>query len=288
MKKKFFIIIVIIICNILASCNSTVKVSQDNEIAYQEIKEKLEQKDKYIEHAEKQIKNLKNEQANLRNDIENLNNKLIISSNKNLELENRVKELRKQGVNAGNGTEDTAMQLWVYQSIYQDYRTYINLTLNEKTDTIDEKFTINGVSIGDNYKDVIKNYGDSYKETLHCNEAMYSSNCSFMKWQYPDGTNIIFDPIFVHSIVIDSIKYDTNFNIKVGDYALEALEYCNDTFEKYYSQHYNEPLLGWYRTQSGNVLILYFNKQNNRVQYGLNITDQTRVEKIELSIDSFD
>lgn len=174
----------------------------------------------------------------------------------------------------------------IYEEIYKDYRQYIdsNTELSENADN--KKPSINNIYIGSNYKDVSKLFGNEYIETIEYNAAGYSSNNSFLFWGFNDGTQIRFNPLLVSVIRIGNPKYKTNFGVQIGDSALEAIEYCDANYEQ--CVYNGVPNVGWYYIDDGVRLILLFNTDDNIHQNDLSLTNQTKVEKIELTAAVFD
>ncbi len=258
--KKLFVFLLLLSFFIFVGCgNNSESVSSNN--AIKDLSNELKEKDSIISNYEAELKSLFNE---------------------NSELKESIDQLKKELDTFRQTPEDNTYEIELYKSLYKDFRRFHESTLTRSIIKKDEKISINGVYLGDNFKDVAEQFGNKYMESFEVNEAGYIDNYSFIFWDYPDGTRIWFNPLSVVNISIESEKYETSFNVKVGDSAIEALEYCDNTYEKVYNRHElpSKPIPGWYYLNNNYILILYID--------GANITKESVIKKIELSIDMFD
>lgn len=290
MKKIRIIILIVTYGILLVGCSIKNNTSEDyvSKTVMNELEEELKIKDKKIDEYKLSVDELEKVNASLEQDLIALNSTIAELNNSNLSLEEDLSKLKSENQDLIEDIGGLRFEHWTYEAIYHDYRRYIDSTITE-TYIDDTQFKINNIAVGSSYKDVLYVFGEPSEETIGFNEG-YGENSSYMTWKYNDDLVIMFNPIFAESIIISSSEYTTNLNIQVGDLAVDALEYCNSNFEKYYGTNYSqeEPLLGWYYTKNGNVLIMHFNKDGNRIQNNITISADTKVEKIEYTTDLFD
>lgn len=237
---------------------------KDNQIS--NLEERIKQKDAIIDEMNLKLEKIEKQNRQLSSEL---------TQTKQM-LDNLIEDYE---VMKSNQTEMN-FELWGYESVYDEYKEFIYSSLDEKPEINEDNASISEVHIGDNYKDVLSRYGERYNEDVLVDEL---NGGGIIRWTYESGKVVRFDPIYVENIETEDSKDVTNFGIKVGDYALDAIQYCDSNFKKFESVEYSEPLLGWYITDKGNLLILYFNKEKNRIQQDIEVTEKTKVWKIELS-----
>lgn len=265
---------------LLIGCSSNNTTEEETiQILKNELEEKLFEKESIIKNLTESKSNLEEELCLIKKQINKLE-----EDNKDLQEELLKLTDKNNTLNAKNSKLE--WENWDYKSLYYDYRKYIDFNISE-TNLDDSYIKINNIGIGSSYKEVFYAFGQPSGESVGCNESGYGGN-SYMSWGYDGDFSIMFDPLFVRRIFIYTSEYNTNFNIKVGDSAEDALRYMDENYKKYYSKHTDEELKGWYYTDNGNVIILYYNADYSRFQNDIKITPDTKIMSIELTSDTFD
>lgn len=244
----------------------------------------LSQKKIYISELQQSIDEKNNIIDSNNVELEKKNEELKKYESDLIEIKKELDVLKEENLVLRSEEYESEYDLWIYKIAFDDHRELIQYILMP-SEVDNAHVTINGVHIGHNYKNVIKSFGDKYTERMSLDE---SNGWAMIIWDYSDGTHIAFNSVYVSSIETTNPNHITNIGVKVGDSAQQTLEYCNEKFEKVDSMYYDEPLLGWYWTEKGNILILYFNKENERVQQDIKIDEETKVEKIEVIVPCFD
>ncbi len=198
--KKLLSVIFILLVILLVGCSGS------NEVMTQKNKEELKAEIESVIQAQEKMKvELKDE---LKKEIKE-------------ELKKELKEeLKKEFMNN------------------EDLNNVAEQNTTEETEIEKEPIVL---SVSMTKEDIIKKLGDDY--TFETKEDggyyMYYSNLAY------DGINFTFyhnDKEFPANsnpdyIYITSNKYKYNYDFKIGDSALKALEYCEDNFENAYDHH---------------------------------------------------
>lgn len=272
------LIILIIFSLFFTSCTQQEKIDiikADYEIEIEKILEVADNSQRLVNEYENEIKILESK-------INCFEKSEIDQEIKIQSLEDEIIKLNKTLIEMEQ-TENDDINLLMYKSLAKYYKKAL---LNE-FETINPNYnvvTANDIRIGMNFIDVINYMGIDYTE-----EAFFNGYRGVAEsvWQY-DGIKIRFDPIFTNFITISSDSVSTNIGIAVGDSALDTLNYCKSTFQVANTPNGGK-IFNWFDTGDGNYLILYFDKELTRTNQNIDITEDTKIELIEIArMDCFD
>lgn len=194
------------------------------------------------------------------------------------QLVQQSEELKEVAEDDPENTEGTVSEAGMYKDLYEKFKQYI---LRSSTETPPQAtgVSVNNVFLNANFKDVINAFGEEYEETVTYDDYQGGSQ---IVWVY-DDLEITFDPIMISSIRLTGSEYSTNTGISVGDSALPTIAYCESKYEGVKSRHSNEFLYGWYDIGDDQVMIIYFDQSLSRLEQDIEITEDTKVEKIEIA-----
>lgn len=137
----------------------------------------------------------------------------------------------------------------------------------------DNMVSLNGIRLGYTREQVEEILGENYIEGSY---VIWEETS--IKLEY-EGMIIKFDcDEKVRSIRLKSQLYNTDFNVKVGDTAIESLEICKGFFKEFTSIHLDEPNLGWFETNNKEMIRLIFNDKEDWFNYDVTLEDSYVVE----------
>ncbi|HOJ11355.1 MAG TPA: hypothetical protein PK733_12285 [Clostridiales bacterium] len=251
-NRSLYILIsyLIIVVILITGCGDSNKhKTEDDQLAV--LKQELESKNSEIESLNKQLKSMQ-EELDIKNDELN-------KTRFELESFHESKEQKNEG------SENQS-------DVYDNHRKTVSLA---------------DIKLGYTMEQVSGVLGKNYKES----EWEHFGDIKDKMWTYDNGVIIRLNRDMVYSIELTNAGYRTSFDVMVGDSALESINKCKKVFKEFVSIHSgdNKPNLGWFYTDNDEMIVLYFNKENNRFNDGVELSEKTKVEKIELLyVSSFD
>lgn len=270
MKTKIlfiFVLVVIILSSLIFfQFRKAENVLSEKESYISELQQSIEEKNDVIDKKNTELKQKNEELKKYESDL--------------IEIKKELDDLQKENLKLRSEVNTPDYDVWTYKIAFKNYRA-LSESLLVASEIDNDYVSINGIHIGHNSKNVKESFGDEYTEVIELDE---SNGWTDITWYYNDGTSVSFNSVYVSSVKTTNPNYSTNIGIKIGDSALQTLNYCNERFEKVNGIHIDEPLLGWYWTEKGNILILYFNEEGNRFQQDIKINEETKIEKIEVII----
>ncbi len=150
---------------------------------------------------------------------------------------------------------------------------------------INGMLSVNGIRLGYSKTQVLDSLGDNYTES---GWNFYESVQKI--WEYSNGLKIYFVDDVVYSIVATGSGIAMDIQVYIGMDAKDALEIAKSVLTPYVSIHSldNKPNLGWFSSKNDEMLILQFNKAEDRFNENVDINN-AKVEIIELHyVNSFD
>lgn len=230
--------------------------------------------------------------CNNQKEMETVNNNLE-SVKKELDIRtNEVNTLRVEIESTMKKIVDYEEEIKILNSRIEECnneKLMLQVKLNIKETELNQMFKdsnegiicIGGLKLGYSMKQVYEILGNNYMDS----ESIEFLDIAQSKWIYDDGLEIYFDyEGQVSQIELTSSLFHTNLGFRVGDNAIEVLEECKKEFEPLVSIHSNDnkPNLGWFYNKKNELIILHFNTENDRFNENINITETTKVEKIEV------
>lgn len=191
-------------------------------------------------------------------------NKLFSLTGANIELEEKIVELEYE-------IEENGKMKNIDKLLVESYR---NMLLKNEDNIIGDK--ISSIHIGDHIADVVTTYGDAYTLTDTYDEREKSAATMI---EYEDVL-IVFDPLEVMRIDIFQTTSKVELPISVGDFAIDAIEVCKESYTVYESIH-GGTLENWFVTDDG-YLIIYVDVTRSAAEQTDLITEVSTIEMIEI------
>lgn len=217
-----------------------------------------------LESVKKELNIKINEVNTLRVEIESHKKKIIDYVEDIKILESRIEEYN--------------MEKFILQDKLKIKGNELNQMLKDNNEGV---ISIAGLKLDYSMKQVYEMLGNNYID----GEWYDYGDTPQDKWIYEDGVEIYFNYNGqVSRIELTSSLFHTNLGFRVGDNASEVLEKCNGEFEPFVSIHSsdNKPNFGWFYNNKNELIVLYFNTENDRFNENINLTETTKVEKIEV------
>lgn len=227
----------------------------------------------------------KKEVETLNNNLESVKKELDIKINEvnsiKIEIESGKKKIEyyeKEIKILESKIKEYDMEKFILQDKLKVKENEINQMLKDNNEGI---ISIAGLRLDYSMKQVYEILGNNYK-----NDEWYDyGDTPQDKWIYEDGLEIYFNYNGQVSIIeLTSPLFHTNLGFRVGDNAIEILEKCKKEFEPFISIHStdNKSNLGWFYNKKNELIILHFNTENDRFNENIKLTENTKVEKIEV------
>ncbi|MFY9173881.1 MAG: hypothetical protein WAO24_00830 [Peptococcia bacterium] len=144
------------------------------------------------------------------------------------------------------------------------------------------KPSLAGIKLGDPLELVLEILGNEYTESV-VNEP-YPFGEAFITMEYENGIKLIVgkDSKLVFEMETTSQDTPTNFGVKVGDKAEDALAKLRAFYEEAVSNHSDDTLVGWFLLEDLDLIILNFEKDDILVNDPI-VKPGALVERIKLS-----